>query len=277
MTRIIKIGGNEMNIPGFLEELARQIARLSAAGEPLVVVHGGGQEIAALQARLGIEPVKVDGLRVTDAESLAVAQMVLSGHTNKAIVKAFLAAGLDAVGLSGVDGGLLRCRKKEHPTADLGLVGSITAVRAELLEAFTARGIIPVISPISLGEDGQTYNVNADEAAGAIAAALSARMLDFVSNVPGVLQGERLLPHLTPAQADALIRDGIVTGGMIPKVRTALDALGRGVAGVRIVNLAGLGADGGTVFGEGQSPMNNDQYLIATNGNRFHSVLTATR
>lgn len=248
MTRIIKIGGNEMNTPGFLEALAQQIAQLAAAGEPLVVVHGGGQEIAALQSRLGIEPIKVDGLRVTDAESLAVAQMVLSGHTNKAIVKALLAAGADAAGLSGIDGGLLRCRKKHHPTADLGLVGEITAVRAEFLAAFAAQGIIPVISPISLGEDGQTYNVNADEAAGAIAQALAAQMLDFVSNVPGVLQEDGVLPWLTQARAEALIDGGIITGGMIPKVRTALDALGRGVTQVRIVNLDGLSAGGGTVF-----------------------------
>lgn len=248
MTRVIKIGGNEMNTPGFLEALAEQIARLAAAGEPLVVVHGGGQEIAALQSRLGIEPIKVDGLRVTDSESLAVAQMVLSGHTNKAIVKALLAAGVDAVGLSGIDGGLLRCRKKHHPAADLGLVGEITAVRAELLLAFAAPRIVPVISPISLGEDGQTYNVNADEAAGAIAQALAAQMLDFVSNVPGVLQEDELLPCLTQAQADALIAGGVITGGMIPKVRTALDALARGVDQVRIVNLPGLSAGGGTVF-----------------------------
>ena len=249
MTRVIKIGGNEMNTPGFLEELARQIGGLATAtGEPLVVVHGGGQEIATLQTRLGIEPVKVDGLRVTDAESLAVAQMVLSGHTNKAIVKAFLAAGLDAAGFSGVDGGLLRCRKKQHPTIDLGLVGEITGVRTRFLNHFAMQGIIPVISPISLGEDGQTYNVNADEAAGAIAAALGAEHLDFVSNVPGVMEDGRLLAQLTAPQANALIDDGIINGGMIPKVRTALEALERGVPRVRIVNLAGLKGNGGTVF-----------------------------
>jgi acetylglutamate kinase len=247
MTRVIKIGGNEMNAPGFLPELARQIATLAAA-ESLVVVHGGGQEIAALQSRLGIEPVKIDGLRVTDAESLAVAQMVLSGHTNKAVVVALLAAGLDAVGFSGVDGGMLRCRKKTHPTADLGLVGEITTVRADMLNQFVTHGILPVISPISLGKDGQTYNVNADEAAGAIAAALAARTLDFVSNVPGVLYNDHILLELSPPEAEALMADGTINGGMIPKVRTALEALGRGVPQVRIVDLAGLSGGGGTVF-----------------------------
>ena len=255
MTRVVKIGGNEMNTPGFLEELARQIGGLLAAtGEPLVIVHGGGQEIATLQTRLGIEPIKVDGLRVTDAESLAVAQMVLSGHTNKAIVRAFLVAGLDAVGFSGIDGGLLRCRKKQHPTADLGLVGEIVAVRSGFLNHFAMQGIIPVISPISLGEDGQTYNVNADEAAGAIAQAIEADSLDFLSNVPGVLQDGRLMPQLTATQVNALIANGIINGGMIPKVRTALEALERGVPRVRIVSLNGLSRGGGTVFvGEGET------------------------
>lgn len=267
MTRVVKIGGNEMNTPGFLEELARQMGGLLAStGEPLVVVHGGGQEIATLQSRLGIEPVKIDGLRVTDAESLAVAQMVLSGHTNKAIVKAFLAAGLDAVGFSGVDGGLLRCRKKHHPNADLGLVGEIVSVRSAFLNHFAMQGIIPIISPISLGEDGQTYNVNADEAAGAIAQAIAADSLDFVSNVPGVLQGEHLLAHLTSMQANALIDQGVVSGGMIPKVRTALEALDRGVPRVRIVNLSGLSRGGGTVFASEGESVTHTPILTYANG-----------
>ncbi len=244
---VIKIGGNEMNAGGFLAALAAGLARLAAAA-PLVVVHGGGQDIATLQSRLGIAPVMVDGLRVTDAESLAVAQMVLSGHTNKQVVRALLAAGLDAVGLSGVDGRLLSCRRKHHPTVDLGLVGEVTAVRAGLLRRLLAGGITPVVSPISLGEDGQTYNVNADEAAGAIAAALGATQLDFVSNVPGVLAGGACLPLLTPAAAEALIAGGIISGGMIPKVRTALSALALGVPQVRIVDLAGLSTAAGTLF-----------------------------
>ena len=190
--------------------------------------------------------------------------MVLSGHTNKGIVVALLAAGVDAVGFSGVDGGLLRCRKKQHPMADLGLVGEIVAVRADFLEHFAGRGIVPVISPISLGEDGQTYNVNADEAAGAIAAALGADRLDFVSNVPGVLAGDQPIPSLTPQAAEALISDGVVRDGMIPKVRTALDALGRGVGQVRIVDLAGLASGGGTVFSVAEQieEYSVDQYSV---------------
>ena len=249
MTRVIKIGGNEMNVAGFLEELAAQVAGVVAA-EPVVIVHGGGQEIATLQTRLGIEPLKVDGLRVTDAASLDVAEMVLSGRTNKQIVRALLATGLDAVGLSGVDGRLLTARKKEHPTADLGLVGEIVAVRAHLLQRLLQVGITPVISPISLSNDGQTYNVNADEAATAIAAALGAEALDFVSNVPGVLADGELVTRLSPDETETLIADGVISGGMIPKVRAALDALARGVPQVRIVDLAGLRGGGGTEFSE---------------------------
>ena len=147
-----------------------------------------------------------------------------------------------------MDGRLLTCRRKRHPTVDLGLVGEVTAVRGELLQRLLAGGITPVISPISLGVDGQTYNVNADEAAGAIAAALGAAQLDFVSNVPGVLAGGERLPQLTPDAAEALIAGGVISGGMIPKVRTALDALARGVPRVRIVDLAGLAGAAGTVF-----------------------------
>lgn len=249
MTRVIKIGGNEMNTPGYLWQLARQAAQLAITdGRPPVVVHGGGQDIALWQTRLNLPTVKIDGLRVTDAESLVVAQMVLSGHTNKLIVKELLAAGLTAVGLSGVDGGLLRCRKKLHPTADLGLVGEVESVNAALLVTLLDAGLTPVISPISLGVDGLTYNVNADEAAGAIAAALGAPTLDLVSNVPGVLNGKAILPSLSADEVEALIASGTIAGGMIPKVRTALAAVGRGVPRVRIVNLAGLAAGGGTVF-----------------------------
>lgn len=249
MTRVIKIGGNEMNAPGYLWELARQAAQLAQReGRPPVLVHGGGQDIAMWQTRLELPTVKVDGLRVTDAESLIVAQMVLSGHTNKLIVKEMLGAGLNAIGLSGVDGGLLRCHKKHHPTADLGLVGEIESVNIDLLTALLDARLTLIISPISLGVDGLTYNVNADEAAGAIARALRADTLDLVSNVPGVLNGRAILPTLSPDEVERLIAEGTIAGGMIPKVRTALAAVSQGVPQVRIVNLPGLAAGGGTIF-----------------------------
>jgi acetylglutamate kinase len=243
--RVLKIGGNELDEPGFLPLLAGWVA---AAGEPMVIVHGGGRDIAALQTRLGLEPKKVDGLRVTDADSLTVAQMVLSGHTNKQLVAALLAAGVDAVGLSGVDGGLLRCVKKAHPTVDLGLVGEITQVRTELLQGLAGMGLTAVLSPISLGHDGFIYNVNADDAASAVAQALPADQIDFISNVPGVLHGGRVVARLTAVQTESLITQGIINGGMVPKVRGALTAVAQGVPQARIVNLTGLLNGGGTVF-----------------------------
>jgi acetylglutamate kinase len=245
MMHVLKIGGNELDDAGFLQSLAQFVAGL---GEPVVIVHGGGKAIADLQAKLGLTAVKVDCLRVTDAESLAIAQMVLSGQANKLIVMSLLAAGVDAVGLSGVDGGVLRCQKKQHPTADLGFVGTITQVRASVVQSLLAQGITAVLSPISLGEDGQIYNVNADEAASAVALALNARLLDFISNVPGVLFEGQVISQLTSVETEQLIHDGVVNGGMIPKVRAALTAVASGVPQARIVNLAGLATAGGTVF-----------------------------
>jgi len=244
--QVIKVGGNELDDAEFLAALSAAVASLP---DPVVLVHGGGKAIAEMQSRLGLQAVKVDGLRVTDAESLAVAQMVLSGLANKQLVVALLRAGVTAVGLSGVDGGLLRCAKKRHPTADLGYVGEIVDVRGDLLRQLLADGLAPVISPISLGQDGQVYNVNADEAAGAVAAALEAELLTFVSNVPGVLDSEGVpIPRLTAAQTEGLIADGVIEGGMIPKARAAVEAIGRGVPQARITAVSHLAGDGGTVF-----------------------------
>ncbi len=242
---VLKIGGNELNDPAFLNGLAKTVA---TAVEPVVIVHGGGRAIADLQTRLGLETFKVEGLRVTDADSLAVAEMVLSGQANKKIVSALLAVGVDAIGLSGVDRGLLRCQKKTHTTADLGYVGEIVQVRTAVITQLLEQGVTPVVSPISLGLDGQTYNVNADHAASALAAALNANLLDFVSNVPGVLKQGRVIPALTPFQVENLIVSGVISDGMVPKVRAALAAVNQGVPRARIVNLAGLGAAGGTSF-----------------------------
>ncbi len=249
--RVIKIGGNELDSQSFLDGLATTIANLN---EPVIVVHGGGQAIAELQGKLGLITTKVDGLRVTDNDSLRVAEMVLSGHANKLLVRALQAAVVNKttfrgrIGLSGVDAGLLQCEKKKHPTADLGYVGTIVRVNGTLLHNLVAQGLTPVISPISVGADHHAYNVNADEAATAVAAALPADLLDFVSNVPGVLQADQLIPQLTPATTQTLIDDGVIHGGMIPKVGAALSALEAGVAQVRIVNLAGLANGAGTRF-----------------------------
>jgi acetylglutamate kinase len=243
---VLKIGGNELDDPAFVDELARVVAALRPAP---VLVHGGGKEIGALQQALGGEPRFVAGLRVTDETALRAAEMVLCGSVSTRLVAALVAAGADAQGLSGVDRGLIRVAKAEHPDGDLGWVGTPVAVRAEVLRGLIDADVIPVVAPISLGEGG-TYNVNADEAAGAIAGALGDAQVVFVTNVPGVLVEGQLAPLLTESQAIELIADGTISGGMIPKVRAALAALEAGVRAARITNLDGLGQGTGTVIVE---------------------------
>lgn len=240
--RVLKLGGSLLEDAGSLEPLAAALRRLPG---PCVLVHGGGGAVDRLQRRLGLTPEKVAGLRRTDAASLEAVVMALAGAVNKRLVAGLVAAGLPAVGLSGVDGGLVRCRKLEHPEADLGFVGQVTAVNPVPLQALLAQGLLPVVAPLSLGEDGHLYNVNADHVAGALARALRAEELVFLSDVPGVLVGGAPLARLTPAEAERLIAAGQIRDGMIPKVRTALEVLGRGVPKVRIVDPAGL-AGGGT-------------------------------
>lgn len=243
---VIKISGHELDSPDFLAELA---ATLKHFDTPVVIVHGGGKEITALQTRLGIEPRYVDGLRITDAESLALVEMVLCGTVNKRIVRTLVNAGIDAVGLSGVDGGLVSADKMTHESVDMGYTGEVTAVRVDLLVDMLDQGVTPVIAPICLGEDSN-FNVNADHVAGAVAAALEAEKLVFVSNVEGVLKDGAVIPQLTPNQVGEMIADGTIFGGMIPKVKTALESLAEGVAQAVITNLKGLSSGGGTVFAE---------------------------
>jgi acetylglutamate kinase len=244
--QVLKIGGNELAEPAFLPALAEAVANL---GEPVVIVHGGGKAIADMQLRLGLEPRKVEGLRVTDEPSLEVAQMVLSGQANKAIVRALLSAGVQAVGISGVDGGLLQCKKKQHPTVDLGLVGEIDEVNSTLLDTLLHSQLTPVVSPISLGHDGTLYNVNADEAAAAIATALQASTLSFISNVRAVMgkDGEEI-ERLTALTTGELIAQGVIRDGMVPKVQAALDVVARGVPEAIIRDLDGLRTGTGTRF-----------------------------
>lgn len=247
-TLVLKIGGNELDDPAFVSELARAVAALQPVP---VLVHGGGKEIGIVQKALGGEPRFIDGLRVTDEAALQAAEMVLCGAVSTRLTAALIAAGADAQGLSGVDRGLVRAEKQLHPAGDLGRVGRPVAVRAGVLRALLAEAVVPVVAPVSLGPDGP-YNVNADEAAGAIAAALGDAIVVFVTNVPGVITGElasgQVAPTLTAAEVEALIGDGTISGGMIPKVRSALAALGAGVHAARITNLAGLSANTGTVI-----------------------------
>jgi acetylglutamate kinase len=251
MTHVIKVGGNELDDPAFVEGLIGVVGQLP---EPPLLVHGGGKEIRSLQERLGLEPHYVDGLRVTDLESLAVVQMVLAGRINKRLVAALNAKGVDAFGMSGVDRGAVKAEKLEHPRGDLGWVGRVVAVRTEVFRRLLDDGVTPVLTSICWGADGSMFNVNADHVALAVAAALGAESLVFVSNVPGVMKDDQLVECISPAQAEALITDGVVVGGMVPKIRSALEAVAGGVAAVRITNLEGLAAGTGTVVMATDSP-----------------------
>ena len=230
MTRVVKLGGSTLANGEWLAGFAKAVA---AAPSGLVVVHGGGPDVTDLSSRLGLEVRWSDGRRVTTPESLDVVVMVLSGLTNKRLVRELAAAGVDAFGLSGEDGALLRATTVED--GRLGRVGEVVQVRVELLERLQNAGHVPIVSPISLGEDGGALNVNADDAASALAAAAGASELLFVTNVPGVLleDGSRL-EVIGAGRAAELIENGTARDGMLVKVRAALRALEIGVPRVRI-------------------------------------------
>lgn len=240
---VIKVGGNDLEKPGFIDRLAAAVAQTQRS-RPCILVHGGGQAINSMAERLGIQPIYMDGQRVTDEAMLEVVEMMLCGRVNKELTTALLRAGVDALGLSGVDRNLLQV---EPWNATMGRVGRIVKVRAEVLRELCDQSVVPVISPVSIGSDGR-YNVNADHAAGAIAAALQAERATFLTNVPGVKIGSEVAPSLSVTQAHDLIAGGVITGGMIPKVYAALDAISSGVAKAVITDLPGLAAGTGTVF-----------------------------
>ncbi|MCL4488493.1 MAG: acetylglutamate kinase [Chloroflexi bacterium] len=240
---ILKIGGNEIDDAAFLREFALSVAALN---ETPIVVHGGGKEIADLQIKFGLTPHFVEGLRVTDEASLAIAEMVLCGRVNKRIVTALIQGGVDAIGLSGLDRSLIQVERMHHPAGDLGRVGKVTHVRGEVLLSLAQQRVVSVISPISLGPDG-SYNVNADSVACAIAGAMNADAVVFVTNVAGVMDGNQVIPTLTARQASGLIKSQVIRGGMVPKVRAALDAISGGACAARITDLAGLKSGTGTI------------------------------
>ncbi|MGB1289132.1 MAG: acetylglutamate kinase [Aggregatilineales bacterium] len=241
---VLKIGGHDIANPDFLTELAATIAGMSV---PVAIVHGGAKEITAYQTRLGIEPRYVDGLRITDAETLALVEMVLCGLVNKRLVRYLLNAGVNAAGMSAVDRKLVRAKQMQHETEDMQFTGEIAEVNGDVLQDYFTHGITPVIAPVCYGET-TNYNVNADHVAGAIGAAINAEKVTFITNVPGVMQDDTILETLTATDAEQLIETGVISGGMIPKVRTALGVLKQGVPRAGITNLAGLKTQGGTVF-----------------------------
>jgi acetylglutamate kinase len=244
---VLKIGGNELDDESFLYGLANAVKSLQADGKYPVIVHGGGKAIADYQNRLGLETKFVEGLRVTSAEDADLVEMVLSGLMNKRIVRTLLKEGVRAAGISGVDDGTIYVEKMWHPLGDLGRVGEIHDVDLHLINTLLDAGIVPVVSPVSYGSfDALSYNVNADHAAAAIAARIGAIKMIFVSNVPGILIAKRVIRAVTADQAEAWIEEGSIFGGMVPKVRSAVQAVRSGVAQAVITNLAGVQEGTGT-------------------------------
>ena len=234
-TFVVKYGGHAMGDTAAAASFARDVVLLKAVGINPVVVHGGGPQIGAMLERVGVESRFVDGLRVTDEATVEIAEMVLSGAINKQIVAAIHAAGGRALGLSGKDAALVMARKVSRESrvedsaiealVDLGFVGEPAAIDTKVIEMATASGLIPVIAPIAAGENGETYNINADTMAGALAGALGAARLLLLTDVAGVLDGEgTLMTELDAAKIDALRAEGVITGGMIPKLETCLSA-----------------------------------------------------
>ncbi len=229
-TFVIKYGGHAMGDTSLAENFAKDVVLLKQVGINPVVVHGGGPQIAKMLERLNIESRFVDGLRVTDAAAIEVVEMVLSGTINKEIVSTINAAGGTAVGLSGKDGNLLEARRLVLPgrgDVDLGFVGEPAQVNIGVLQSFEESHIIPVVAPIGIGPEGETYNINADTAAGAIASAMSAAKLIMLTDVVGVLdEAGELISMLDAGETKALLNGDAIKGGMIPKLKTCLTALG---------------------------------------------------
>ncbi|MEB2346720.1 MAG: acetylglutamate kinase [Deltaproteobacteria bacterium] len=236
-TIVLKYGGAAMKDAALRASFAVDVGLLKQIGLRPVIVHGGGPQIGALLERLGRTSTFVDGLRVTDDETMEVVEMVLGGTVNREIVELIQRGGGQALGLTGADGGLLRVRRRLKDGRDIGRVGEVVTVDPAVVEAVTEKGFIPVVAPIGVGEDGLTYNVNADEAAGALAQALRAEKLILLTDVEGVLDADgKLIRRLTREQAHEQIASGTIRGGMIPKVECCLAAVQGGVTRAHVID-----------------------------------------
>lgn len=246
---VLKIGGNQVEDETFLAGFVTAVKGLSDE-YAVAIVHGGGKEITDLHSQLGVGFETVEGLRATSPESMKLVEMVLCGTVNTRLVRWLVNGGVSALGLSGVDMGLVRTTPMTIKGKSLGLVGQVGPVNGEALLQLLRLGLTPVISPVSLSVDGLAYNVNADHVAAGVAKAVEANKLIFVSNVPGVQVTGRTMRALSLAQIEGLIAEGHITGGMIPKVRSATEAVERGVLQAVITDLTGL------VRGEGTAIVN---------------------
>ena len=235
-TFVIKYGGAAMVDDDLKETFAQDVTLLKKIGIRMVIVHGGGRDITDLAGRIGLESRFVNGQRYTDEAMMGVVQMVLGGKTNQDIVARINQHDGGAVGLSGVDNGLFLVRRHTDDGADLGLVGEVTRVNTGFLEALFAQDVLPVIAPIGVDAEGTIHNINADVAAGSLAAALRAEKLVYLSDVPGVMVDEELLHSVDRARAAELVETGIISSGMLPKLRSAFGALDAGVGKVHIID-----------------------------------------
>ncbi len=246
-TIVIKFGGHAMGDKRLAHDFARDMVLIKQVGINPVVVHGGGPQIASMLDRLKIKSSFIEGLRVSDEATVEVVEMVLAGKINKQIVSAISGAGGRAVGLSGKDGNMIVARKLHRTVRDpdsniervldLGFVGEPETINVEVLDAIIEADLLPIIAPIGVSSDGDTYNINADTAAGAIAGELEAKRLFLLTDVPGVLDADgNLIAKLSVDEAQALIDDGTISGGMIPKIRTSIDAINGGVEAVVILD-----------------------------------------
>jgi acetylglutamate kinase len=245
-TIVVKYGGNAMTEPELEDSFARDIVLLKTVGLNPVVVHGGGPQIGDLLSRIGKESTFVDGMRVTDKETMDVVEMVLGGLVNKSIVNLINQNGGRAIGLTGKDGSLIRARKMlltrtdaqgRTTQVDIGQVGEVAGIKTDVLEMVVASDFIPVIAPVGVGDGGESYNINADLVAGKVAEALKAEKLILLTNIPGVMDKEKnVLTGLTTQDVDALVADGTIYGGMLPKIACALDAVKGGVVSAHIID-----------------------------------------
>ena len=236
-TFVVKYGGNAMGDDDMIDSFARDIVLMKAVGMNPVVVHGGGPQIGKHLEKLGKKSEFIEGMRVTDAETMDVVEMMLGGLVNKAVVNAIAKQGGRAVGLTGKDGGLIRARKLLVKGQDIGQVGEVEAIDPGVVSHLEAGGFIPVIAPVGVGADGTAYNINADLVAGKLAGVVKAEKLMLLTNVQGLMNKDgQVLTGLTVAQVDALIADGTIHGGMLPKVACALDAVRSGVKSSVIID-----------------------------------------
>ena len=236
---VVKYGGSAMVDEDLKKRVIEDVSLLKLVGFKPIIVHGGGKEISNMVKRLGMEPRFVNGLRVTDEETMEVAEMVLN-KVNKSLVQLVQSLGVKAIGISGKDGGLLKVEKKYSNGADIGFVGEITDVNPEIIFDMLKKDYLPIICPIGMDEDFHTYNINADDAACAIAKALGAEKLAFLTDIEGVYKDphdpETLISELTVSEAEGLMSDGFIGGGMLPKLQNCIDAIENGVSRVHILD-----------------------------------------